>query len=147
MIADSLLWQIVQLESPFTRTSLFEQKYSDYAYLLGADGKSFRYSHGKIAPSSTFPLADFALVLNEVERSLGTAITLSGESVDAEINAWGGDDMTGGSPRGTGSALPPHDYVHLRNAFSSYTGAGRGKYDPVKLPLFIREELPKLVVR
>ena len=29
-------------DSPFTRTSLFEQKYSDYAYLLGADGKSFR---------------------------------------------------------------------------------------------------------
>lgn len=56
---------------------------------------SYTYIIGKLSPYVLFPLQRIYPALNSVDTAI------------SEGNAWGGSDIIGGSPRKTGSSLPP----------------------------------------
>jgi len=127
-------WVFITSEEPYARVVL-SKDYTAFVSLVGEKEGTFRYSVGKLKPKAAFPVEDLYDVLNAAEQIKGTEIT--------ETNRWGGSDIIGGSPRGTGSKLAPREIIVILNAFLSF----RETESKVKADTstFIKENIPSLI--
>ncbi len=99
-------WSMIHEKGPYARSELFLQ--GTKAFVSAADNKdgTFTYSIGKMSPfipKELFPsLLDIYSTLNKEERLQ-----------DGAANSWGGGETSGGSPRMTGSRLPPKEIERI----------------------------------
>jgi hypothetical protein len=89
-------WGVVKEIGADARGALFADGLRAFvSFAAVAPTDRFRYSIGKMSPFVPFPLSEIFDALNAAEPSL------------PEGESWGGSDLIGGSPRKSGSMLPP----------------------------------------
>ena len=88
-------WKMIVEKDGYARSSLYASGTKAFVGIRQRKDGNYTYVIGKMSPFVTFPISDIFQVLNQVENL-----------TDA-CNLWGGSDIIGGSPRRTGSTLPP----------------------------------------
>ncbi|MEK6835108.1 MAG: hypothetical protein AABX61_02490 [Nanoarchaeota archaeon] len=94
-------WAVIREIGQHARSRLLMDGIEAFASVLEVDGKFF-YSIGRLSQLIDFPIEILYKKLNMIERC-----------DESSSNRWGGSDLIGGSPRLTGSKIPPKDLVDL----------------------------------
>ncbi len=89
-------WKMIIETSIYARTSIYASGTSAFVGMRTRNDGNYTYVLGKMSPYVPFPLPRIYDRLNQIEN------------FDSVHNCWGGSDIIGGSPRKTGSRLPPH---------------------------------------
>lgn len=89
-------WKMIEEKDGYGRTSLYASGTKAFVGMRPRKDGNFTYVIGKMSPYVKFPIVDIYIALNQVEN------------LTDESNLWGGSDIIGGSPRRTGSTLPPN---------------------------------------
>ena len=97
-------WQMILEEGPYARTKLFSENIKAYVALVESREDAYAYTIGKMSPFVMFPLERIYEALNKTE------------GLSSQENCWGGSAIIGGSPRKTGSRLPPEKVEKVINA-------------------------------
>ncbi len=101
-------WSLVKETGPAARMALYNDKINAFVSLLGENGGgTLRYTVNKRSPWTPFDNKKVYDICNEEEKILGLEIT--------EENKWGGSDLSGGSPRDTGSLIKPDRLEKILN--------------------------------
>jgi hypothetical protein len=96
-------WQFIVEKGTYARTKLFSEGVKAYVSLLESREGSYSYTIGKMSPFIKFPVVRIYEALN------------AAENLTAQDNCWGGSPIIGGSPRKTGSRLPPDKIEKIIN--------------------------------
>lgn len=96
-------WRMVKNPTVYARTVIYADGIRAFISVRDRTDGRYTYVVGKMSPYVPFPLEKIYEALNEAEG------TTMGE------NSWGGSDIIGGSPRGTGSSLAPRQVEQLVN--------------------------------
>jgi hypothetical protein len=96
-------WQLIVEKGPYARTKLFSKKIKAYVTLVDKKGDTYAYTVGKMSPFVMFPLERIYGALNKAE------------GLSSPEDGWGGSTIIGGSPRKTGSRLPPEKVQKVIN--------------------------------
>ncbi|MFW2365491.1 MAG: hypothetical protein ACN4GW_03695 [Desulforhopalus sp.] len=96
-------WKMIVETSLYARTSIYASGTSAFVGMRPRNDGNFTYVVGKMSPYVPFPLVKIYETLNEIEN------------LDSAENRWGGSDIIGGSPRKTGSRLPPQEVETIIN--------------------------------
>lgn len=97
-------WKMILETSLYARTSIYASGTNAFVGMRPRNDGNFTYVLGKMSPYVPFPLVKIYEKLNEVEK------------LDSADNQWGGSDIIGGSPRKTGSTLPPAEVEKIINS-------------------------------
>ncbi|MBR9703138.1 hypothetical protein GOV10_03820 [Candidatus Woesearchaeota archaeon] len=95
-------WILTQEYSQMSRIKMFREGHKRFIALLGESNSRYRYSIGRKSEWVDFDLKTLYKMLNKVEAEL----VYHG-------NLWGGSNTIGGSPRFTGSHLPPEELFRI----------------------------------
>ncbi len=98
-------WTMTQETGPASRMAMYNDGIKAFVTLVSEKDGSFVYVLGRKSPWTKFDIPKFYAMLNEQEK----------EIVD-ENNRWGGSDIIGGSPRSTGSKIPPDELQEIINS-------------------------------
>jgi len=104
-------WKLIVEKGPHGRTALFAQGVRAFAAATDCGDGTWTYSIGRMSPFIHFPLEELYTELDAAEAQAG------GQS------GWGGSNTIGGSPRATGSLLPPTELERVVNGFLARGGA------------------------
>lgn len=96
-------WKMIVETSIYARTSIYKSGISAFVGMRTRNDGNYTYVLGKMSPYIPFPLLDIYQTLNEIEN------------LESVHNAWGGSNIIGGSPRKTGSSLPPQEIEKIIN--------------------------------
>ena len=96
-------WKMIIETSIYARTSIYASGISAFVGMRARNDGNYTYVLGKMSPYVPFPLLEIYQTLNEIEN------------LESVHNAWGGSDIIGGSPRKTGSRLPPQEVEEIIN--------------------------------
>ncbi|MDB4516356.1 hypothetical protein N9089_02010 [Crocinitomicaceae bacterium] len=96
-------WKMIVETSIYARTSIYASGTGAFVGMRPRNDGNYTYVIGKMSPYVPFPLVKIYETLNEIEN------------LDTAENQWGGSDIIGGSPRKTGSGLPPRDVEDIIN--------------------------------
>ncbi|HJO92169.1 MAG TPA: hypothetical protein QF753_02110 [Victivallales bacterium] len=99
-------WTLIKEIGAAARTGLDHTGIRAYISVYKNKNNSFTYSIGKMSQFDKFPIKKLYKALNNIEN-----IPLSSS------NSWGGGDIIGGSPRLTGSAIPPKEIEKIVNSY------------------------------
>lgn len=116
-------WKMIEEKDGYARASLYASGTKAFVGMRQRKDGNYTYVVGKMSPFVTFPIIDIYHALNQVEN------------LTDKSNLWGGSDIIGGSPRRTGSSLPPNRVELIINEvlagkLASWTDEGNPtKYD------------------
>mgnify|MGYP001342193001 CR=1 FL=1 len=96
-------WKMIVEKDGYARSSLYASGTKAFVGMRQRTDDNYTYVIGKMSPFVTFPLTEIYKVLNQAEN------------LTQENNVWGGSDIIGGSPRRTGSTLPPEQVEAIIN--------------------------------
>ncbi len=96
-------WKMIVETSIYARTSIYASGISAFVGMRARNDRNYTYVLGKMSPYVPFPLVEIYQSLNKIEN------------LESAHNAWGGSDIIGGSPRKTGSRLPPQELEKIIN--------------------------------
>lgn len=96
-------WKMIAETSIYARTSIYASGTGAFVGMRPRRDGNFTYVLGKMSPYVSFPLNKIYETFNEIEN------------LDTDENRWGGSDIIGGSPRKTGSCLPPDEVQRIIN--------------------------------
>ncbi len=96
-------WKMIAETSIYDRIALYDAGIKSFVGVRGRLDGNFTYVIGRMSPFIPFPLLKIYQTLNEAEGTLSPG------------NAWGGSNIIGGSPRETGSSLPPKEVEAIIN--------------------------------
>ncbi len=96
-------WKMIVETSIYARTCIYASGTSAFVGMRTRNDGNYTYVIGKMSPYVPFPLVKIYETLNKVEN------------LESTHNAWGGSDIIGGSPRKTGSSLPPQEVEKIIN--------------------------------
>ena len=96
-------WKMIVETSIYARTSIYASGISAFVGMRARNDGNYTYVLGKMSPYVPFPLVEIYQSLNKIEN------------LESAHNAWGGSDIIGGSPRKTGSRLPPQELEKIIN--------------------------------
>lgn len=88
-------WKMIVEKYGYARSSIYAAGFRAFVGMRQRHDGRFTYVIGRMSPFVAFPILDIYVALNRAEGMTEPA------------NAWGGSDIIGGSPRRTGSSLPP----------------------------------------
>lgn len=97
-------WRLIAEIGMYARTKLYTDGIGAFVALRATQKSSYTYVVGKMSPFVHFPMRRIFRRLNEVE------------GITNLNNAWGGTEIIGGSPRKSGSRLPPNAVEEIVNA-------------------------------
>jgi hypothetical protein len=102
-------WALIEEIGAAARTGVYRTGVRAYISVYKNKNNTYTYSIGKMSQFDNFPIKKLYQVLNKVENiSPGSS------------NSWGGGDIIGGSPRLTGSSLPPTEVEKLVNNYLKF---------------------------
>ncbi|MCP4181307.1 MAG: hypothetical protein GY756_26385 [bacterium] len=99
-------WTLIKEIGGAARTGLYHTGIRAYISVYKIKNNTYTYSIGKMSQFDKFPIKKLYKVLNNAEN-------LSHSS----SNSWGGGDIIGGSPRLTGSTIPPKEIEKIVNNY------------------------------
>jgi len=105
VLAENPGWVLVRERGEAARVGMAEKKIKAFASLIGESEGRYHYTLGRLSQFIPFPLPKLYAALNKAE----------GLGPEAE-HRWGGSDTIGGSPRDTGSGLPPERLQEVINS-------------------------------
>lgn len=88
-------WRLIAEIGMYARTKLYAEGVGAFVALRGVQDSIYTYVVGKMSPFVHFPVQRILRRLNEAE------------GISDPNDAWGGTEIIGGSPRKSGSRLPP----------------------------------------
>jgi len=102
-------WKLIVDTSIYARTTVYASGAQAFVGVRKRNDGNFTYVIGKMSPFVTFPLLKIFKELNTIEN------------MQTAENGWGGSDIIGGSPRKTGSTLPPKEIESIINTLINAT--------------------------
>jgi hypothetical protein len=99
-------WKLIKEIGPASRMAMFADGIVAYIALLSENSGSYVYTIGRRSVWSSFDINKLYDLLNIEESNIIT-----------DDNKWGGSNTVGGSPRKTGSKLPPQKLQEIINSF------------------------------
>ena len=96
-------WKMIQERGVYARTKLYSDGIRAFVSVRECEPGRYSYVIGRMSPFINFPLDKIFLSLNEIESRVGSS------------DCWGGSDTIGGSPRKTGSSIPPEQIEEVIN--------------------------------
>ena len=97
-------WTMVRETGPASRLAMYNDGISAYVALVSEKSDSFVYVLGRKSVWTPFDIPKIYRILNKEE---GTS---------EKNNSWGGSNTIGGSPRATGSRIPPEKLQEIINS-------------------------------
>jgi hypothetical protein len=106
-------YAFIKNESPFARLRLAQEGHMAFVSLIAErENRHYVYSMGLLNAAAALPLQGVWDVLNRIEKSKGLQIT--------EGNRWGANSKRGGSPRQTGSLIPPAELAQVLDRYCAF---------------------------
>lgn len=96
-------WKLMVDTSIYARTTIYASGSHAFVGVRKRNDGNYTYVIGKMSPFITFPLLKILEELNTIEN------------IQTAEDGWGGSDIIGGSPRKTGSTLPPEKIEAIIN--------------------------------
>lgn len=98
-------WKLIIDKSAYDRASIYSSGTGAFVGMRKRNDGNYTYVIGKMSPYISFPLMQLYEAFN------------AAENLNSTDNAWGGSDIIGGSPRKSGSSLPPEKIEAIINTF------------------------------
>ena len=108
-------WKMILETTGYGRSALYSSGTSAFVGMRKRSDGNYTYVLGKMSPYISFPIVEIYEALNKAENLTSTH------------DAWGGSNTIGGSPRKSGSTLPPEDIERIINDVISSTSEKAGQ--------------------